>query len=232
MTAPPPDTATPAAKGERSRQHIVDTALQLFREQGYDATTMRGIAAAAGVSVGNAYYYFPSKQHLVQAYYDHSQELHVAAAAPALAEETTFQARLRAVLVTRLDPMQEEKTFATGLFRYAADPTSPLSPFSEESRPARESSIGLFADVVAGSRDLKVPTELRDALPELLWLYQMGVVLYWVHDPSPGSARTYDLAERTVPLVVRLVNLARYRLLRGVLTDLLALLHDLRTVPA
>jgi len=34
-----------------------------------------------------------------------------------------------------------------------------------------------------------------------LWLYQLGIILYWVHDTSQGQARTYDLAARTVPMV-------------------------------
>jgi AcrR family transcriptional regulator len=229
VTAPRPEA--PAPKGERTRQLIVDTALQLFRERGYEATTMRAIATAAGVSVGNAYYYFPSKQHLVQAYYDHSQALHVDASRPVLDRETSFEARLRGVLLTRVDTMQSEKAFAVDLFRYAADPTSPLSPFSVESTPAREASMALYVEAVAGAQDLKIPSELRDALPELLWLYQMGVVLYWVHDTSRDAKNTYALAERTVPLVVKLVNLARYRLLKGLMSDLLELVRDLRPLP-
>jgi len=216
-----------SARGEQTRSLIVDTALRLFREQGYEATTMRGIAAAAGVSVGNAYYYFPSKQHLVQAYYAQSQELHAEAARPVLDGETAFEARLRGVLRARVDTMQSEKAFAVAFFRYAADPESPLSPFSEESGPAREMSTSLYREAVEGALDLKVPPTLRAALPSLLWLYQMGVVLFWVHDRSPGAQRTYALVDRTVPLVVRLLALSRYRLLRGLVDDLLALVREL-----
>ena len=224
MTAPRRESA----RGEQTRTHIVDIALRLFREQGYEATTMRAIAAEAGVSVGNAYYYFPSKQHLVQAYYQQSQDLHAAAARPALDAETSFEPRLRGVLRARVDSMQSEKDFAVAFFRYAADPQSPLSPFSAESETAREMSTALYREAVEGARDLKLPPGLREELPSLLWLYQMGVVLFWVHDASPAAERTYALVDRTVPIVVRLVGLARYRLLRGVVDDLLDLVRDLR----
>lgn len=231
MTASRREVASPAssAKGEHTRELIVDTALRLFRERGYEATTMRAIAAEAGVSVGNAYYYFPSKQHLVQAYYDASQERHAAAARPVLDRERGFEARLHGVLRARLDTMQDEKGFAVGFFRHAADPRSPLSPFSAESAPARELSTSLYAEAVAGAEGLRLTPELRAALPDLLWLYQMGVVLFWVHDSSPGSAKTYLLADRTVPLVARLVRLARYRLLQRVVADVLTLVRDLRS---
>ncbi len=227
MTAPRREPAS-SAKGEQTRQRIVDTALRLFRERGYEATTMRIIAGEAGLSVGNAYYYYPSKQHLVQEYYDQSQELHVAAARPVLDRETDLEARLHGVLRARLDTIQADKHFAVGFFRFAADPQSPLSPFSAESAPARALAIALYAEAVHGATSVKMPPELRASLPELLWLYQMGIVLYWVHDASPESARTYALVDRTVPLVVKLVGLARYRLLRGIIFDLLDLVNELR----
>lgn len=226
VTAPRPDSG-PSPKGEQTREHIVATALRLFRDRGYEATTMRAIAAEAKVSVGNAYYYFPSKQHLVQAYYGQSQSAHAAAAREPLDHRSGFEGRLHGALRARVDTMQAEKAFAVDFFRFAADPQSPLSPFSAESSAAREMSVGLYVEVVAGAQGLKLPAELREALPELLWLYQMGVVLFWIHDASADSAKTYALVDRTVPLVVKLVNLARYRLLRGVMVDLLDLVREL-----
>jgi hypothetical protein len=89
-------------------------------------------------------------------------------------------------------------------------------------------AVSLYAEAVEGAVGLKVPADLRAALPELLWLYQMGVVLFWVHDDSPGAHRTYALVDGTVPIVARLVGLARYRLLRGLVTDLLELVARLR----
>ena len=62
------DQPTPPARrarGEQTRQLILETALRLFRERGYAETTMRAIAKEAGVAVGNAYYYFDSKEHLI-----------------------------------------------------------------------------------------------------------------------------------------------------------------------
>ncbi len=219
--------AEPSPRGAQTRALIVETALGLFRERGYEQTTMRAVAAQAGVSVGNAYYYFASKEHLVQAFYDRTQDEHLAAARPALQGLTAFADRLRAALVARVDTLAPYQQFAGSFFATAADPASPLSPFSAESAPAREAAVGLYREVLEGS-DLAVPAELAPDLPELLWLYQMGVVLFWVHDRSPDAARTRRLVERTVPMVDRLLRLARLRVLRPVLRDLLALLRELR----
>lgn len=62
------------------REHLVDTALALFSEQGYDATSIKQIAVRAGVAVGLLYHYFPSKSEVMRAVWErHSflPELHV-----------------------------------------------------------------------------------------------------------------------------------------------------------
>ena len=223
---PDPD---PGPKAARTRSAIIDAALRLFRTHGYEATTMRAIAAEAGVSVGNAYYYFTSKQHLIQAFYDRTQIEHNQAAAPALQRQTDLQTRMLAVIEAWLDVMEPYRAFAGTFFQNAADPTSPLSPFSAESTAARGLAVDLWRQVINGS-DNKIPKALQQDLPELLWLYFMGIVLYWVHDPTTNAARTRTLAQRTTPMVVRAIGLARIPVLRATLNDLIALINELKTI--
>src|SRR6267154_2884607 len=68
------------ASSEETRRQILDTALTLFRERGFEDTTMRDIAGRAGLSLGAAYYYFNSKEAIVGAYYDYVQHEHLARA--------------------------------------------------------------------------------------------------------------------------------------------------------
>ena len=228
MPAAADATPDPGPRGEQTRRLIVDTAVRLFRDQGYDKTTMRAIAQAAGLSVGNAYYYFPSKDHLVQEFYVRIQDAHRAAAAPVLAITNDFADRLHAVLSTGIAAWGPYHGFGGPFFRMAADPESPLSPFSPQSGPAREESMALLRELVAGTTS-KLDAELREELPELLWLLQLGVALFWVHDRSPGQARTRLLVDRAVPLVDRLVGLSRLRVLRPVTHEALALYRALRS---
>jgi len=220
----------PKATGGRSEQTralIVETALRLFRETGYEATTMRAIAKEAGVSVGNAYYYFGSKEELIQAYYDELQEEHNAACRAVLDREKTFTARLLGVLLARVDTMVPYHAFAGKFFKFAAEPTSPLNPFSSDSGPARAAAIAIYREVVDGS-DLKLDDDFRQELPELLWLYSMGIVLYWVHDDSPECAKTYLLVQRTVPLVNKMVSMSRLPGFRSVTRELVDIIRNVR----
>jgi AcrR family transcriptional regulator len=52
-------------KKTATRDRIRASALRLFREQGYDATTVEQIAAAAGVSHMTFFRYFPAKEDVV-----------------------------------------------------------------------------------------------------------------------------------------------------------------------
>ena len=215
-------------KGEQTRAHILETALQLFRERGYEETTMRVIAEAAGVAVGNAYYYFRSKEHLIQAFYERTHEEHEAACREILAQQTDLRARLLGVLRTKIDTAMPYHRFSGVLFKTAADPRSPLNPFSVESQPLRQRSTALFAEVVEGSRTRVGNAKLREELPHLLWTYHMGILLFWIHDDSPGSARTYRLIEHTVKLVTSLIRVADLPPFRPLLRTTLELLADLR----
>ena len=55
---------------ERSRAAILDAAESLFAAQGYDATSLTQVGAAAGVSRGTSGYFFGSKSELYQAVLD------------------------------------------------------------------------------------------------------------------------------------------------------------------
>lgn len=214
-------------KGDDTRARIADAALRLFETKGYAGTTMRAVASEAGVSLGNAYYYFSGKEHLVQGFYERLQDAHAVAAERRMAGSTGLAERLVATEEAFIEAAAPYGPFADRFFAVAADPASPLSPFSAESGPARRASTAIFERVVAGS-DVKGDARLLAELPGLLWLAHMGVTLYWVHDTSDGKRRTHDLVRRTAPLLERLVRLSRLRPLRPVVHELLDLVRDLQ----
>jgi AcrR family transcriptional regulator len=218
-------TRARAGKGEETRARILESAMSLFLARGYEQTTMRAIAEDAGVAIGNAYYYFESKEQLIQAFYGRTHAEHLAACASILDAGGTLRDRLLAVMHAKLDTIEPYHQFSGALFRTAADPSSPLNPFSEESGPVRDEAIALFRTVVDGSTT-RVPDDLRAELPRLLWTYHMGVTLYWIHDRSDGRAKTRRLVDRSVDLIAKLITLGGNPLLRPVRRSMLALIAN------
>lgn len=220
--------ATKTVKSEETRARILDAALSSFLDDGYDAATMRAIARRAGVSLGNAYYYFESKEHLVQAFYARTQMEHVVASRRVLAGSKSFSDRLRGVMHAKIDTVDPYHRIGGALFRVAADPSSPLHPLSENSAPARDEAIAIFAETLDGS-DARVPSDLRPELPRLLWLYHLGVVVFWIHDKSAARARTRKLIDGTAGLIASIVALAGNPLFRPLRKRALFVLQGIRS---
>src|SRR6266550_3197572 len=98
MNAPEKTDSSKTPKGEQTKALILNSALDLLRDRGYERTTMRAIAKKAGVSLGNAYHYFGSKDHLIQAFYHSTHEDHLRVSLPALRKESSMRARLLSVM--------------------------------------------------------------------------------------------------------------------------------------
>jgi AcrR family transcriptional regulator len=187
-------------KSDFTRERLFHTAMDMFAKQGFDATTMRAIASEVGVAPGATYYYFASKESIAYEYYKQSQKDHEEALAGFFAQEKGFSKRLHRVVTSKIEVALPHKDMVRALFRVAANPQSPLSPFSEESKEVRLEALAIFASLVVDCEDRFHP-EIKKLLPEFLWLYQMGIILFWIYDQSKDSRRTFEFIDRTVPLL-------------------------------
>jgi len=210
-----------------TRDRIVAAATELIMERGYDKTTMRAIAERAGVSLGSAYYYFSGKEELVQGFYLDIARQHYATLADRIMGVQSFRGRLDACFTTFLDTCDQYRAISDSLLTLAIVPTSPLNPFSAESKPARERFVRTYEEVIEGS-DLKTDPRLRESLPELLWIVQMVIVLGWVQDLSDGKRVTRTLVARLAPSLTRLLGMARLAPFRPFVDDALGGLEAIK----
>lgn len=210
-------------KAEETRERILEAALQLFREKGFDETTMRDVAAAAEMSTGAAYYYFRSKEELVMALYVRSAEEKRTFLPDAIAGSGDLKKRLRAVIDANFQQFTDHRRLFRALARIGMDPSHPLSPFAKETAPMRDEGIDYFRAALEGT---KVPKDLIDILPRLLWLYQLGLILFWVYDESPSQRRTTRLVDGSLDLVVRLIQLSSLPLIGPLRKRVVSLVHD------
>lgn len=204
----------PKTKSEETRARILAAAMELFRRQGFDATTMREIAAEAGVATGAAYYYFDSKDAIVLAFYDQAQQELAPLLDEAIAGTKDLGQRLRALLDVKFRYFEPNRSLLGALSAHA-DPAHPLSPFSQQTREVRERDMASFERALQNSR-VRVAADLAPHLPRILWMYQMGLILFWIYDRSPEQRRTRALVQKSLAVVVRLVKLSGYPLMRPV----------------
>lgn len=217
------------SKGEATRVLILETALRLFRERGFEETTMRVIADEAGVSLGNAYYYFRSKDELIHAFYVRLQGEQLTACEGILATERSLKNRISGTIRAQIAVVTPYHRLFLSLFRIAADPANPLNPFNEGTQDVRERCIQHFNDVLLGSDD-KVPADLQAELPFLLWMYYMGIMLFWMYDSSDGHVRTYRLLELSAEMIANLVSIASMPIMIPARKSMLKMIKSLKEV--
>jgi AcrR family transcriptional regulator len=206
-----------------TRSRILEAALSLFREKGFAEATMREIAARAGVASGLAYYYFESKDAIVLAFYQRAQE-ELAERLEAAHKGRTLADRLRALVEVKFDYFESNRRFLGALMTHAADPASPLSPFAEPSRAIREFDFAHFERALAETRT-RVPRDLAPHMAKILWLYQMGLLLFWIYDRSERQARTRQLLDKSLKVVVTLLKMSNLPLMKPARTSVLGIVR-------
>ncbi|HEX8904286.1 MAG TPA: TetR/AcrR family transcriptional regulator [Longimicrobiaceae bacterium] len=220
--------STKTPKGEETKRRVHDAALALFREKGLDATTMRDVAAAAGMSLGAAYHYFPSKEAIVMAYYGAVQDEHDRRVQEAVRAHGALRDRLAAAFHSKLDMLGDDRRVLGALLRYTGEPEHPLSFLGPATRPIQLRSIATFALPL---RNADVPPDFRATAALMLWAMHMGILLYFLYDGSPGQQRTHRLADGGIALFISTLKLARLPLLRSLRTRLTALLDEAGLLP-
>lgn len=116
--ADPSPPAAPRRRGRPARGEsdslkplLIAVSARLFREKGFDNTTVRDIAAAAGVQAGSWFYHFKSKQDILQAVIEQGMQQALSrieeVAALRLPPRAAFQRLVHTHLETLLSPGQD-----------------------------------------------------------------------------------------------------------------------------
>lgn len=210
-------------KGEQTRRLIFETALMLFREKGFDATTMQDVAERATVAKSAAYYYFPSKEAIIQAYYEAVQSEQERICAEVFAAHKDLKTRLHTALHSKFDLAQRDRRLLGVVFRYTGEPEHPLSCLGAATAAIRQRAMQAFRDAIALE---KLPKDVAELLPLALWALQMGLLVMFLYDESKDQQRTRRLADGSLELTLKLLGLAKLPVLRPVRTRVLTLLKE------
>jgi AcrR family transcriptional regulator len=182
----------PNADGQRTRQAILDAALDLFAEKGYFGTSLRDVAGAVGVRESALYNYFASKESLFEALLaeqsaDKSERLAAVLDNPVDNPRAALEQLTESILERFVMPRQQQ------LFRIL---------MSDGMRLAREGRINLLERMgssrprlEAFMRRLIDDGALRATDPELLVIQFVGPLVFWRQLHAIG-ARTGAIRQR------------------------------------
>jgi AcrR family transcriptional regulator len=202
----------PAAKGRRARNReairtrIVNAALSLFQEKGFDATTTRAIARRARVAEGTVFNYFETKEDIAL----HFFELEVDHAIAAVRKNTRLrraplQEKLFALVQTQLEFLEPHQRFIGAAFIHALRPTSKLG-FSSQALTLRNRYLGFVETLIREAIPQSSAGPFTWFAPGVFWIYYLGILLFWLSDDSEGKQNTLALLDRSLKLGVMLLK--------------------------
>lgn len=192
-------------KGERTREHILNTALMLFAQKGYAATTLRDIAKAADVSLGLAYRYFESKEEFVIALYERLI-LELEEEAEALPTGGKLAERIAHIMHADLKRCAPYRDAFAALAGIGLMPDSSAAVLGERAAPVRERVWKVFHHVVTEASD-GMKGQLGEDITTLLYAAHLLLILFWLQDRTENQRATSEL------LALACDTLTRYRFL-------------------
>lgn len=183
-----------AAEKSATLQRIRSAGRKLFSSQGFDATTTRDVAQAAGIAAGTLFNYFPTKESLAAA-------LVLDSLAAAKAE---WESKRR-----------EGESLAETLFAYVAIGLRRLRPHRKYVRPVIDTADMPIADDGNGDKtslaeQLLAPIEevlsaaaqtegraghMSPLAPQLFSTLHVGLLSAWAADTSPKQEQSLALVD-------------------------------------
>jgi len=186
-------------KGQQRRQDILDTAKSILVNEGWEAFSMREVAARLGIRHGNLQYYFPTKQDLLVALYDSEVSAYISGVASAVASASTRQSAIEGVLDSGIATASRPET---QLWRIAAA----LGPQDNEMESilARDNQLYRDALMTAFSEIAPELTRLRQAvLARFIQVLVDGLSLQLLtDDPSSREMKSLVRLLRAVTVLV------------------------------
>ena len=190
------------------------TAVALFAEQGFEATTLRQLAERAGVSPALVYRYFPSKRALVLALYD-VLSLEFAERAKEL-PAGRWRERFLFALRTSLAVLRPHRSTLVALVPVLVGGEESL--FAPATAFSRERVAQVFVEAVTGAADAPRGA-LASALGRVLYLAHLGHILWWLLDRSSGQRATAALVALTARALPPFALTLKLPPVRGLVAD-------------
>jgi AcrR family transcriptional regulator len=180
----------PPSKAELTRERILQSALTLFRINGYENTTLRQIASESGSSLGLAYRYFSCKEEFVLAFYE-SLAAEFIQQIPSLPQGKIAQ-RFTAAFNLKLALVEPHNELIGVLLSAALNPGSRIAVLGQASVDIRLRMQLAFSRLVSDSSDAPEAATAA-ALAKLLYIAHLALLYFRVNDRTPGGRATREL---------------------------------------
>jgi AcrR family transcriptional regulator len=189
-----------AEKKRETRRRIVECARKLFTGNGFEQTTTRDIAEAAGIAAGTMFNYFPTKEALAMTIVEEALDEAGAEFERRLQGDETLDEALFAHVAVGLRHLAPHRNYVGEVLETA------LSPFAREAvcEQAQQLRIGHLETVgeLIGSHGWPTNQAPSAMNMHLYWTLYLGVLSFWAADESPNQEDTLVVLDQSMRLFV------------------------------
>ena len=184
---------------ERTRERILQAALDLFRKHGLEGTTTKQISKRAGIAEGTLFNYFKTKEDLALYFFQkETNELIQWFHRETRLHKASLAEKLFAIIHRQLEYIAPYEGFIGAVFFRSLQPRSKLSPLSLESQELRLKYLCFIREVLADAEEKGEIPPVGQLGAYAAGLFYMGIVLHWLHDSSRGKQKTLALLDRAL----------------------------------
>jgi len=187
-------------KKEMVRKNILQSAIDLIAKQGYKKSTMSQIARKANVAEATIYNYFPTKEHLLFAYY---HELQLATKEQILQTEEfhtfSLKEQIEFLIHTQLTLLAKDREFIQRIYEEMH--------YHFYYHPGLQDGHDVFLGMIEEMLDIAVeageiePLPFKKGVVHLLGDFVFGVMYYWLNDESEHFSDTTVMIDKSLDVI-------------------------------
>lgn len=186
---------------EKTKVKILQAAVDLIIEKGFDHASMREIAKNAGVSNPTIYNYFPSKEKLLYAYIEQKHEETREIIQNIENFHTyTLREQLQTLVETELELYLEDREFIIQIADMVFHSSGLKITALYESNRIFVETVEEMLSIAIEAGEINEPP-FKEHLPRLFWDYFIMVTAYWIKDESEMFENTTQFIDHSLGVV-------------------------------
>jgi len=196
-----------AQNKEKTKQAILQAALELFSQKGFYETTTKAISRKAKIAEGTLFNYFRTKEDLALYFFEqevlgliewYRQEKRLL--------RSPLPEKLFAIIHHHLERLAPYEDFIGAVHLRALQPASKLSPLRLDTWDYKLRYLRFVREILeAASAAGEIPP-VGDVGAYAFGIFHVAMITHWLHDRSPGKENTLALLDRGVKVATTLLQ--------------------------
>ncbi len=187
---------------EKNRKKMIEVAVEAMGKDGISKTTMKEISQKAGFSEPVIYKYFPTKEHLLFAYFEESfLDVKKELEENPIFQEMSFPEQLQMIMDSTIQYHSANRNFVREAFNNIYTYNLSITIGELEKHKA------IFLDFINNLLQIAIESGELEDIPykeliiKSLWDYHIFVVSYWTRDNSEDYEKTTQLVDKSMALL-------------------------------